>query len=129
MEKKMFLGADKNIFLNARDLRENLTRAEAILWFYLRKNSLGYKFRRQHPISIYIADFYCNALKLIIEVDGDIHMDVDVQKRDLERQKYLESEGISFLRFTNDDVEKRMERVIEKIEEFINVKTSNFKTE
>ncbi len=123
MEKKMFLGADSHIFENARLLRDNLTRAESILWDYLRKKSLGYKFRRQHPISIYIADFYCHALKLIIEVDGGIHMDVEVQKRDRERQKYLESEGISFLRFTNDDVETRMERVIERIEEFIQAKT------
>ena len=119
----MFLGADSHIFKNARSLRENLTRAESILWDYLRKKSSGYKFRRQHPISIYIADFYCHALKLIIEVDGGIHMDNEVQKRDLERQTHLESEGISFLRFTNDDVERKMERVIEKIEEFIQAKT------
>ena len=118
----MFLGADSHIFENARSLRDNLTLAETILWAYLRKKSLGSKFRRQHPISIYIADFYCHALKLIIEVDGGIHADAEVRKRDLERQNYLESEGISFLRFTNDDVEKRMELVIEKIEEFIKVK-------
>ena len=119
MEKKMFLGAGKNIFENARSLRDNLTLAESILWSYLRKKSLGYKFRRQHPISIYIADFYCHALKLIIEVDGGIHTDLDVQRCDLERQKYLESEGISFLRFTNEDVKMRTEQVIAKIEEFI----------
>ena len=115
----MFLGAGKNIFENARSLRDNLTLAESILWSYLRKKSLGYKFRRQHPISIYIADFYCHALKLIIEVDGGIHTDLDVQRCDLERQKYLESEGISFLRFTNEDVKMRTEQVIAKIEEFI----------
>jgi len=121
----MFLGADKNIFLNARDLRENLTHAESILWAYLRKKSLGYKFRRQHPISIYIADFYCHALKLIIEVDGGIHADADVRKNDIERQKHLELEGISFLRFTNEDVGRRTEQVISRIEEYLKSKAGN----
>jgi len=116
MKRKMFLGADKNVFENAKALRGNLTNAELFLWSYLKQKPFGYKFRRQHPISIYIADFYCHALKLIIEVDGKIHSEIDIQKRDIERQKNLESEGISFLRFTNEDVEKNLNNVISKIE-------------
>lgn len=112
----MFLGADSNIFENARVLRGNPTHAEMLLWSYLRQKPLGFKFRRQHPISIYIADFYCHALKLIIEVDGKVHNDFDVRKKDIERQKYLESEGISFLRFKNEEVEKHWGSVIERIE-------------
>lgn len=115
----MFLGADKLIFENARTLRENPTNAELVLWSYLKQKPLGYKFRRQHPISIYIADFYCHSLKLIIEVDGGIHSVPDVQKLDIERQKNLESDGINFLRFTNHEVEKNLETVIKKIEEYI----------
>ncbi len=115
----MFLGANSNVFENARLLRENLTHAEILLWSYLKHKPLGYKFRRQHPISIYIADFYCHSLKLIIEIDGKIHTDIDIQKRDRERQKYLESEGISFMRFTNENVEKHLDDVIMEIEGFL----------
>ncbi len=116
----MFLGADNNIFDNARMLRSQPTHAESTLWSsYLKNKPLGYKFRRQHPISIYIADFYCHSLKLIIEIDGDVHTDIDVQKHDLERQKNLELEGMSFIRCTNEDVEKNLENVIKRIEEYI----------
>ncbi len=115
----MFLGADKNILENARLLREKQTNAEIILWSYLKEKPLGCKFRRQHPISIYIADFYCHALKVIIEIDGDIHTDNDVQKRDVERQSSLEPEGISFIRFRNHDIENNLEDVINKIEKYI----------
>ncbi len=116
------MGADKNIFINARALRENPTHAELIMWAYLKQNALGYKFRRQHPISIYIADFYCHALKLIIELDGAIHTNADVRIQDVERQKNLEAEGITFLRFTNSDVEKSLESVIKEIEDYIKLK-------
>jgi len=66
----MWKGASPRIFSNARKLRENATEAEEILWLELRENQLdGYKFRRQHPLSIYIADFYCHKLTLVIEID------------------------------------------------------------
>ena len=116
------MGADNNVFENARLLRGNLTHAELVLWSYLKLKPLGYKFRRQHPISIYVADFYCHALKLVIEIDGDVHTDIDVQRRDIERQKNLESEGMFFIRFTNEEVEKNLERVINRIERYILVK-------
>src|SRR4051812_19061507 len=119
MKRKMFLGANTKVFENARALRENLTHSELLLWSYLRQKPGGYKFRRQHPISIYIADFYCHPLKLIIEIDGGIHKDSDAQKRDKERQSNLESEGIFFLRFTNDAIEKNLENVIKTIGNFI----------
>jgi len=119
MKKKMFLGAGNFIFENAKKLRGELTHAELILWSYLRERPFGYKFRRQHPISIYIVDFYCHRLKLVIEVDGNIHTNVDIQKRDIERQKNLELEGISFIRFTNKDIEKDLGNVIRRIEEYI----------
>ena len=115
----MFLGANTKVFENARVLRENLTHSELLLWSYLRQKPGGYKFRRQHPISLYIADFYCHPLKLVIEIDGGIHKDLDIEKQDKERQSNLESEGISFLRFTNNAVEKDLESVIKKIESFI----------
>ena len=115
----MFLGADRKIFENAKSLRANPTHEETILWSYLIQKPLGHKFRRQHPISIYVADFYCHALKLIVEVDGGIHKNSEVHRHDIERQKNLETEGISFLRFTNNDVLRNLELVIQKIEEYI----------
>ena len=105
----MFIGASNLIFEKAKDLRNNPTHAETLLWGYLKQKPLGYKFRRQHPISIYIADFYCHALKLIIEIDGMIHANIDVCGNDVERQKKLEADGIKFLRFTNEQVEKKLE--------------------
>ncbi len=125
MEKKMFLRASNLIFEKAKDLRNNLTPAESILWSYLRQKPLGHKFRRQHPISIYIADFYCHSLKLIIEVDGNIHDKDRVHTHDIERQRNLEAEGIGFLRFTNFAVEKNLEVVIETIERYIQNKTKD----
>ncbi len=73
MKSKMHLGATKEIYQRARDLRNKETHAETVLWGYLKTKPLSLKFRRQHPYSIYILDFYCHKLKLIIEIDGSIH--------------------------------------------------------
>lgn len=70
----MFFGANKIIFNNARELRNKETDAEKLLWGYLNGNQLGCRFRRQHPISNYIADFYCHQHKLVVELDGEIHL-------------------------------------------------------
>lgn len=79
-KQKMFLGASHLIFQNAERLRYNMTAAETLLWGHLKGNQLGFKFRRQHPNSIYIADFYCHHHKLIIEIDGSIHLLPEVSK-------------------------------------------------
>lgn len=115
----MFLNASKIIFKNAAELRKNMTLSEQILWEYLRTKPLGHKFRRQHPISSYVADFYCHSLQLIIEVDGGIHNDQDVRLHDEVRQRSLEAEGISFLRFRNEEIEKEINAVILSIENHI----------
>ena len=120
----MFLKASYLIFGQAKKLREDLTPAELILWSYLKQKPLGYKFRRQHPISTYIVDFYCHPLKLIIEVDGNIHENADIAKYDKERQEYLESQGLNFLRFTNKEVDKELDNVILVVEKYIVDKTA-----
>ena len=120
MKKKMFLGAHNLIFENAKALRNTPTPAESILWSYLKQKPSGYKFRRQHQISIYIADFYCHVLKLIIEIDGNVHAELEVVAKDIERQKNLEAEGISFIRFTNEQIEKNIEYAIKTIDAYIN---------
>ena len=119
MKKKMFLGASNLIFGNAKDLRKNLTQSEMILWGYLRTKPFGHKFRRQHPLGIYIADFYCHSLKPVIEVDGDIHLDADVKANDEQRQIILESDGLRILRFRNEEINRGLETVILRTETFI----------
>lgn len=116
MNDDMFLGADKMIFQRAEALRKSQTQTEIILWNYLRQKPLGYKFRRQHPLSYYVADFYCHSLKFVIEIDGGVHQDRDVAVNDIERQRNLEAAGIRFLRFIDQQVLYELENVITIIE-------------
>jgi imidazole glycerol-phosphate synthase subunit HisF len=115
MERKMFYKASPLIFDNARSLRKNMTAAETILWGFLRTKPGGYKFRRQHPLGIYIADFFCYPLKLVIEVDGKIHTQEDIRIRDVERQKLIEADGIRVIRFKNEEVMNHIDTVISTI--------------
>ena len=89
MKKNMFAGADANLFARANSLRKRQTHAEETLWLYLRQKPLGYKFRRQHPFGIYILDFFCYKLNLIIEVDGSVHNDPQVKANDEYRATIL----------------------------------------
>lgn len=85
--------------------RKHPTDAEAILWECLRDRRLnGFKFRRQHPIGRYVADFYCHEAQLIIEVDGEIHDQSDQRDYDRVRQAELEAQGLKVLRFKNERV-------------------------
>jgi imidazole glycerol-phosphate synthase subunit HisF len=120
VKKKMFYGASWLLFERAKKLRENMTGAEVVLWEYLRQHPLGYKFRRQHPVGIYIVDFYCHKLKLVKEVDGSIHGEPEVRDADIERQRQLELDGLKVMRFTNEEVLKKKEIVIEEIHLLIN---------
>jgi cyclase len=116
MKKQMFLGASNLIFENAKSLRGRLTEAEMVLWGHLTKgNQFGVKFRRQHPIADYIADFYCHTHKLIIELDGTIHNIPEVADNDIARQKHLESLGITVIRFKNQEIFENLEQVLDII--------------
>jgi cyclase len=119
MDGKMHNGAIKPLYQRARELRNNATHAESVLWGYLRTKPLSLKFRRQHPYSIYILDFYCHALKLVIEVDGSIHDQPDVKVNDQQREDLLQKDGLTVLRFTNDQIEKQFEKVQKSIDDFI----------
>jgi very-short-patch-repair endonuclease len=100
----------------SRRLRNEATPAERILWRYLREKQLdGFKFRRQFVIEPYIVDFYCHPARLVIELDGNIHDDPEVQARDIDRQQWLEAQGFRVLRFQNRDVLHNIEGVIETI--------------
>lgn len=112
----MHADAKARIFRYAKNLRLKMTEAESILWERLRKKQLkGYRFRRQHPISNYIVDFYCHALRLVIEVDGGYHSEPEQQALDLARTKDLENLGLQVIRFSNQEVFEDMEGVMAKI--------------
>ena len=104
-----------NILLEARrELRNNPTSEEDILQQKLRNSRLGYKFRRQHSIGNFITDFFCPAKKLIIEIDGEIHL--NNKEKDYERSNYLESLGFKIIRFWNNEITTEIGKVIKKIE-------------
>lgn len=97
------------------------TKAETILWESLRgKNLDGYKFRKQHIISKYIADFICLSKHLIIEVDGKIHQVPENKESDKQRTEQLNALGFEVLRFTNDEIFNSLEFVLEKIQATLN---------
>jgi len=95
-------------------LRAHQTDAENLLWGLLRnRRLLGLKFRRQYPLEPYILDFYCHEAALAIELDGGQH--TEQQHYDQQRTAYLESHGITVLRFWNNEVLQQTESVLEKI--------------
>jgi very-short-patch-repair endonuclease len=115
VQRNMFFGAKRDIFEIAKYLRKNMTRTELILWKKLKDRDLfKFKFRRQHPIDIFIVDFYCHELKLVIEVDGEIH-NIDTKDYDLGRESDLNRFGITVLRFTNEQVIFNMNFVVSAI--------------
>jgi very-short-patch-repair endonuclease len=113
----MFYNAKPHIFEKAKALRSNMTVSELILWERLKgKQILGLRFRPQHPIDIFIADFYCHPLRLVIEVDGGIHLSKDQKEYDLGREGELEYWGIKVIRYTNEEIKIDINKVINEIE-------------
>jgi very-short-patch-repair endonuclease len=101
-----------------RDLRNNATRAETMLWNRLRGKQINnLKFRRQASVGPYVLDFYCPELKLALELDGPSHDSEEAQAYDRERQRYIEALGIRFLRFTNAEIYINLEGVLSAIAE------------
>ena len=119
MAADMHYGASKTIFQYAQVLRKNMTIAEKIIWERVCKNQLGVRIRRQHPVWKYIADYYCHELKLIIELDGEIHLLKENKEYDIGRAIFLNEFGIEIIRFTNDQVINETDFVIEAIEKNI----------
>ncbi len=117
----MHYGATPKLFELAESLRERMTEAEKILWSSLKNNDWQLNFRRQHPISIYIADFYCHKLKLVIELDGGYHENKDVKIHDRVREKDISDFGIKVLRFKNEEVINTIEKVLIKISKTISL--------
>ena len=116
----MFYGATQAIFRRAEELRKNQTEDEKLLWVYLKSKQLGVRFKRQHPIWMYIADFYCHEIKLVIEIDGSVHKIKEVIENDIIRQEDITSFGIKVIRFTNQEIRTNVTGVIERIQNVIN---------
>ena len=114
----MFYNAKPHIFEKAKMLRKNMTEAELKLWEKLKgKKMLGLRFRPQHPIDIFIADFYCHPLKLILEVDGGIHKSKNQKEYDIGREGELKNWGMKIIRFTNEEIENDIKSVLETIKQ------------
>ncbi len=100
----------------ARDLRDNLTDGETILWSRLQRKQLhGYRFQRQLPVGHFIADFACRSAKLIIELDGATHSTAEERDADAKRTAYIEAQGWSVIRFWNADVYDNLDGVLNSI--------------
>ncbi len=116
----LFYNSNKTTFDNAKSLRKELTNAEELLWQRLRGRKFqGLKFRRQHPIGKYIADFYCHELKFVVEVDGSLHEIEEQKEYDVGRTFELNKMDIKVIRFTNNEIEREMSRVLSKLNDFI----------
>lgn len=104
----------------ARYMRQNPTPAESILWQRLRHKQIGgFRFRRQHPINRFIVDFYCAEARLVIEVDGSVHDEPGHTEYDDDRQRFLRDLGLRVLRFSNAQVIREADAVVEVIADML----------
>ncbi len=106
---------NKNLKRFAQENRKNMTKEESLLWYNF-LSRYPFRFRRQYIIGNYIADFYCHQAKLVIELDGSQHYEPKEQEKDAQRTKYLESQGLQVLRFTNLDILQRFSSVCELVD-------------
>mgnify|MGYP001591206843 FL=1 len=113
---------NQNLRTFSKQLRNNSTIGEVMLWSELKRKKLGFQFMRQKPIMGYIVDFYCSSLKLAIEIDGSSH-DTKIEA-DVLRQKEIEKLGINFLRFSEEDVRNSLDGVVREVKAVIQAKTT-----
>jgi very-short-patch-repair endonuclease len=116
----------KHLEERRKELRKNLTSAEATLWKSLQKKQLnGRKFRRQHSIQNFIVDFYCASENLIIELDGTIHLDFAQENYDFERTETLENLGFKIIRFENKLVFENLHDLLKEINNHFKTNSSS----
>ncbi len=115
---------NKNLLINAKNLRKNMTPWERKLWFdFLRDYPV--KIRRQEIIGNYIADFYCDKARLVIELDGSQHFDTKAVEKDKVRENHIKSFGIDILRYTNLEISQNFRGVCEDIDVKIKSRIKN----
>lgn len=121
------MGRDGVIKINSqieksRQLRKNMTSQERKLWNIIRERRFfGYRFRRQFPISSYIVDFVCREKRIIIEIDGGQHNEIQNIEYDNKRTEFLKSEGFQVIRFWNNDVDNNMDGIYERLKEVFKI--------
>ena len=119
-KRPFHINATPEIFERSKALKRSMTKAEKLLWHELRDSKLkGHKFRRQHPILKFIVDFYCHDLKLVIELDGEVHDEADVKERDEGREEMLKDLDLTIIRFKNDDVFGNIDLVLKEIKKHL----------
>ncbi len=112
----LFYNSSKLQIEFAGTLRKTMTNSEKKLWQHLRNKKIkGFHFRRQHAMGQFVADFYCHKAKLLIEVDGEIHNTILNKNYDKTRDKIIKEQGITVMRFSNNEILNSIDRVIEKV--------------
>jgi very-short-patch-repair endonuclease len=115
---------DYNKFLTekAKELRNQPTPPEKQFWNALRKMPFykTHPFNRQKPLGKYIVDFYCHEYRLVVEIDGDTHGQKDTQITEQKRTAFLESQGLRVIRFTNREVVRNIDGIMESLEKLLN---------
>ena len=117
-QKGLYMIQSKEILRRSQALRKNMTKEERHLWYDFLKE-YPVQFKRQVPFENYIADFYCFQAKLVVELDGSQHYEPEEMEYDQKRKAYLESLGLTVLRFSNLDVVKRFRAVCEMIDNIV----------
>jgi very-short-patch-repair endonuclease len=118
LDKTMYFNPTPEKMEIAKNLRNNMTHMELLLWEKLKgKQICGLRFRRQHPINLFIADFYCHEVRLVVEIDGEIHG----QQEEYENGRSAEMErfGIKVIRFKNNEVENEIEKVLPELQSIV----------
>ena len=111
-----FLYNNKSLKERRKELRNNQTPAEKILWKYISKNKIKrLRFLRQYGVGAYVIDFYCPKIRLGVELDGSSHTEKEVKIYDKDREKFLENLDIGIIRFWNSDVLDNTEDVLDKL--------------
>ena len=114
------------LYQYGRELRQESTEAEKLLWEELRNRKFnGLKFRRQHPLDKFIVDFYCNEKKIVLELDGGVHNEKINKEYDEARTAMLAGLNVFVLRFKNKDVINNLKEVIRKISDAADMLNSN----
>ena len=116
---KYVLSSSPRLVANARRLRREMTKAEKLLWSRLRRNQLGTHFRKQVPFRYYVLDFASVTARLVVEVDGDSHYTKEGIKKDRERDAFLRERGFRVLRFSNYEVVRHTDAVVNQIAEAV----------
>lgn len=122
MSNDMFYGASKEVFQKAEQLKNHFSPSERLLWDYLKDGKLGAEFKRRHPASAYVLDFYCHEFKIVVEIEGSFHYLEDKKANDPAREKAIADMGLEMLRFTNREISIDIQEVLRKIKRLMYIR-------